>query len=816
MTGLRKVRCKCGTAFTIPPAPGTYACPACEAPLRVRARAPRSADTPAQPGPTAPPAAAGAVRSPAAKPRGQCSAPGAGAGAAPADTPDRAVQMSDVIGWFLIGIGAVAMLVGVILWVGAPYDAAEVQSERRRLRDTREQLASQEDGLREARAVVPGLEERLAAARLTVSDFEDESERLKAQIAVSTHELETARARLDQQKEQLDQVGAAVAKVGDELDQLEASLDPRLLIEAVKKATLVIRTDVGSGSGLVINGHGGALTNYHVVRCMSELHVYMPAREGGELIELSGARLIAADPAADLALIELPEPPDRVAVDGGYPALGIRPTTEVAITPGETVYAVGNPGLGDELLTHTATKGIVSSAARRAGGVELLQFTAAINPGNSGGPLVDSTGALVGVITSKGINVEAVGFAVTMDMVTTFLHNSSRPGYAIGPDLEAWERQHAPADFIARRGLNFRPDRECSFAEPVSDMHVLKGDALLLVHGPTGTLSVFDAEANALQTRLALDNPIAAVVVDNAKRRAWVLCPTVRRLTEVRLAPLAVEAHHVHNSLASAHDLIGLEDDADVLAVLREGASPLFCDTRSLDDEPGEALVDFASAPVLAMGGSDDHAFLLGLTGSTLQMRAVDAGDLSAAVRQAVGAQSRLRRVRHNFEANRQYDAFQAEVRKRLFDEAPQGVYDLRALMQAGAPPHPPIPVGRNHVIFCRRLISVSRRGLTTEKVLPPNPQWAQLRGLSREDHQFLMWLDRIVAVSADGRYAASGSCVYDLERGEPMAQLPWLACGVHFSDDGRDLHLLGAAGDTLATVARWQETLSRASGEAD
>ncbi len=69
------------------------------------------------------------------------------------------------------------------------------------------------------------------------------------------------------------------------------------------------------------------------------------------------------------------------------------------------------------------TKGILSATGRtitvrdEASGrpVELtglLQTDAAINPGNSGGPLLDETGAVIGINTAVSSNAEGLGFAI--------------------------------------------------------------------------------------------------------------------------------------------------------------------------------------------------------------------------------------------------------------------------------------------------------------------------------------------------------------------------------------------------------------------
>lgn len=72
------------------------------------------------------------------------------------------------------------------------------------------------------------------------------------------------------------------------------------------------------------------------------------------------------------------------------------------------------------------TDGIVSSLAGVQGDSRYLQISAAVQPGNSGGPLVDQTGAVVGVVSSKLSQVadvmpENVNFAIRSGLVASFL-----------------------------------------------------------------------------------------------------------------------------------------------------------------------------------------------------------------------------------------------------------------------------------------------------------------------------------------------------------------------------------------------------------
>jgi len=78
---------------------------------------------------------------------------------------------------------------------------------------------------------------------------------------------------------------------------------------------------------------------------------------------------------------------------------------------GEKVFAIGSPGLGQQVLEQSISEGIVSSPSRQIEGAEYVQHTAAVNPGNSGGALLDEKGHLIGMVTLKA-RLENVSFAI--------------------------------------------------------------------------------------------------------------------------------------------------------------------------------------------------------------------------------------------------------------------------------------------------------------------------------------------------------------------------------------------------------------------
>ncbi len=171
------------------------------------------------------------------------------------------------------------------------------------------------------------------------------------------------------------------------------------------------RPEIGAGSGVILTSDGYILTNNHVVE---------NADTDGIRVRLSDSRdftgkLIGTDKYTDLAVVKIDVRNLTV------PRLGNSDNVEV----GHIVFAVGNP-LG---LTSTMTQGIVSALGRQIGiiddqrtgyGIEnFIQTDAAVNPGNSGGPLVDISGAVVGIntaIATTNQRYQGYSFAIPINL----------------------------------------------------------------------------------------------------------------------------------------------------------------------------------------------------------------------------------------------------------------------------------------------------------------------------------------------------------------------------------------------------------------
>ncbi|OJX97887.1 MAG: hypothetical protein BGO96_13300 [Micrococcales bacterium 73-15] len=188
-----------------------------------------------------------------------------------------------------------------------------------------------------------------------------------------------------------------------------------------------------SGSGFVIREDGFILTNAHVVAGSDA--------DGATLTilyadgEQSTGTVVGITHDYDLAVVSV----DRTDV----PALPLADSDGVVV--GQEVVAVGAP-LG---LQGTVTAGIVSALNRpvQAGDassisfINAIQTDAAINPGNSGGPLLDASGAVIGINSAiaqasggqQATGSIGLGFAIPSNQARRTAEQLIAHGYATYP-----------------------------------------------------------------------------------------------------------------------------------------------------------------------------------------------------------------------------------------------------------------------------------------------------------------------------------------------------------------------------------------------
>ena len=166
------------------------------------------------------------------------------------------------------------------------------------------------------------------------------------------------------------------------------------------------------GSGVLISPDGKVITAAHVVHAMDEIAVEF---FGGETVP---ARVVASEPAADLALIKL----ERVPAGAQVAKLGDSDRVRV----GQQVLVIGAPyGLAHSFSAGwISAKWLPNTAYRAMPLAEFFQTTATINTGNSGGPMFNVSGEVIGIVShniSKSGGSEGLGFVVTMKSARYFL-----------------------------------------------------------------------------------------------------------------------------------------------------------------------------------------------------------------------------------------------------------------------------------------------------------------------------------------------------------------------------------------------------------
>ena len=183
------------------------------------------------------------------------------------------------------------------------------------------------------------------------------------------------------------------------------------------------RTQIATGSGVIISSDGYIVTNNHVIEDASKISVTL--NDGRELI----AECLGNDPNTDLALLKVDQK-NLVFAEFGN-------SDDVKL--GDWVLAVGNPFN----LTSTVTAGIVSAKARninilRRNSKEsifplesFIQTDAAVNPGNSGGALVNPAGVLIGIntaIASKTGSYSGYSFAIPSNITLKVVNDLKNYG----------------------------------------------------------------------------------------------------------------------------------------------------------------------------------------------------------------------------------------------------------------------------------------------------------------------------------------------------------------------------------------------------
>lgn len=178
------------------------------------------------------------------------------------------------------------------------------------------------------------------------------------------------------------------------------------VISSVSDSVVSITVYSSSGSagaiasGIIMDKDGYILTNDHIYSEVPNASFLITLSSGTEF----KASFVSGDKKSDLAILKIDKPAE------------LSPATFAteSVKTGEEVLAIG----ASAGLDGSVTQGIVSAVDRRVSNgtssEKFIQTTAAINPGTSGGALVNMSGQVVGICSSKyaSTDIDNVCFAI--------------------------------------------------------------------------------------------------------------------------------------------------------------------------------------------------------------------------------------------------------------------------------------------------------------------------------------------------------------------------------------------------------------------
>jgi S1-C subfamily serine protease len=211
-------------------------------------------------------------------------------------------------------------------------------------------------------------------------------------------------------------------------------------------AVVLVAVSDGLGSGAVIDkANRLVVTNKHVVGNNTQVAVIFKPPGSGDPADQQAYRadVVKVDEVTDLALIRISEIPAYVP----EMKLGSLAALEV----GADVHAIGHPT--GEAWSYTG--GIVSQIRRNyewqaddgfRHRATVIQTQTPINPGNSGGPLLDDSGAIVGINSFVRADAEGLNYAVSVEDVRALLaaDGSRLAGGGTGPGAAPQGKGSAP------------------------------------------------------------------------------------------------------------------------------------------------------------------------------------------------------------------------------------------------------------------------------------------------------------------------------------------------------------------------------------
>ena len=182
--------------------------------------------------------------------------------------------------------------------------------------------------------------------------------------------------------------------------------------------------NASSGSGIIIGQNDTELliaTNYHVVSGSNDIQITFIDNT------TATAYIKGTDPEMDLAVVSVVLETLSADTKGAIAVASLGNSEDLKL--GEPVIAIGNAlGYGQSVTT-----GVVSALDREIAVEDsettgsFIQTDAAINPGNSGGALLNMSGQVIGINSSKigGSTIEGMGYAIPISAAQPIIDDLS-------------------------------------------------------------------------------------------------------------------------------------------------------------------------------------------------------------------------------------------------------------------------------------------------------------------------------------------------------------------------------------------------------
>jgi S1-C subfamily serine protease len=155
-------------------------------------------------------------------------------------------------------------------------------------------------------------------------------------------------------------------------------------VERVRPALVTVNGRARQSASGIVYAPNQILTADHVVERDDDLTI---VTDDGRTL---AAQLVGRDPVSDLAVLNIAN-------------LGINPAAQSATAPrvGQLALAVGRPAPGGPMASLGIVSAVGGPVRTQRGMIEqIIQTDATPYPGFSGGPLLDATGAVMGILTT--------------------------------------------------------------------------------------------------------------------------------------------------------------------------------------------------------------------------------------------------------------------------------------------------------------------------------------------------------------------------------------------------------------------------------